>query len=60
MPSPTKEIFTEILKDFNVRWNFPNRVRSIDGEQTESNARRSLAASILTTNSTGSLFCRLL
>jgi hypothetical protein len=60
MPSPTEEIFTEISKDFNVRCNFPNCVRSKDGEQTESNARPSLAASILTTNSAGSLFCRLL
>jgi len=24
MPSPTDEIFTEISKDFNIRWNFPN------------------------------------
>jgi hypothetical protein len=60
MPSPTEEIFTEISKDFNVRWNFPNCVGSTDGKQTESNACRSLAANILTTNSTIPLFCRLL
>ena len=32
MPSPTEEIFQEIAKDFNIRWNFPNCVGSIDGK----------------------------
>jgi len=32
MPSPTEEIFQEIVKDFNIRWNFPNCVGSIDGK----------------------------
>jgi hypothetical protein len=59
MPSPTEEIFTEISKDFNVRWNYPNCVVSAGGKRSESNARRSVAANILTTNSTIPLFCRL-
>jgi hypothetical protein len=32
MPSPTQEMFQEIAKDFNIRWNFPNYVGSIDGK----------------------------
>ena len=28
MPSPTDEIFTEISKDFNIRWNFRNCIAS--------------------------------
>ena len=32
MPSPTDEIFTEISKDFNIRWNFPNCIESIDAK----------------------------
>jgi len=32
MPSPTEEIFQETEKDFNIRWNFPNCVESIDGK----------------------------
>ena len=32
MPSPTEEIFQEISKDFDIRWNFPNCVGSIDGK----------------------------
>ena len=32
MPSPTKEIFQEIAKDFTIRLNFPNCVGSIDGK----------------------------
>ena len=32
-PSPTEEIFQEIAKDFNIRWNFPNCVGSIDGKR---------------------------
>ena len=32
MPSPTEEIFQEIAKVFNIRWNFPNCVGSIDGK----------------------------
>jgi hypothetical protein len=32
MPSPTQEIFQEIAKDFNIRWNFPNCIGSTDGE----------------------------
>ena len=31
-PSPTGEIFQETVKDFNIRWNFPNCVGSIDGK----------------------------
>jgi hypothetical protein len=30
MPSPKDDIFTEISKDFNIRWNFPNCIESID------------------------------
>jgi hypothetical protein len=56
MTSPSQEIFQEIAKDFNIRWNFPNCVESISG----SNARRTPAANILTTNSTIRLICRLL
>ena len=26
MPPTTEEIFTEISKDFNIRWNFPNYI----------------------------------
>jgi hypothetical protein len=32
MPSPTEEIFAEIVKDLNIRWNFPNCVASIDAK----------------------------
>jgi hypothetical protein len=32
MPSPTEDIFQEIEKDNNIRWNFPNCVGSIDGK----------------------------
>jgi hypothetical protein len=60
MPSPTEEMFTEISKDFNVHWNFPNCIGSTNGKQSESNARQTLAANILTTKSTISFFCRLL
>ena len=31
-PSPTEEIFQEIAKDFNIRWNISNFVWSIDGK----------------------------
>jgi hypothetical protein len=31
MPSPTEEIFKENAKDFNIRWNFPNCIGSING-----------------------------
>jgi hypothetical protein len=34
MPSPAQEIFQETAKDFNIRWNFPNCVGSIDGKHT--------------------------
>ena len=47
-------------KDFNIRWNFPNCIQSIDANTSESIARRTPAANILTTNSTIPLFCRLL
>jgi len=60
MPSPKDEIFTEISKDFNIRWNFPNCIESIDASTSEFIARRTLAANILTTNSSIPLFCRLL
>jgi hypothetical protein len=60
MPSPTDEIFTEISKDFNIRWNFPNCIESIDASTSDAIARRNLAANILTTNSTIPLFCGLL
>jgi hypothetical protein len=58
MPSPKDEIFTEISKDFNIRWNFPNCIESIDAGTLEFIARRTSAANILTTNSTTPLFCR--
>jgi len=29
---PTEEIFQEIVEDFNICWNFPNCVESIDGK----------------------------
>jgi len=32
MPPPTEKIFQEIAKDFNIRWNFPNCVGSVDGK----------------------------
>jgi hypothetical protein len=32
MPSPTQEIFQEIVKDFNICWNFPKCVGSVDGK----------------------------
>jgi hypothetical protein len=60
MPSPKDEIFTEISKDFNIRWNFPNCIESIDASTSDSIALRTPAANILTTNSTIPLFCRLL
>jgi len=30
MPSPTEEMFQEIVKEINIRWNFRNCVGSID------------------------------
>jgi hypothetical protein len=60
MPSPKDETFTEISKDFNIRWNFPNCIEIVDGSTSEFIARQSPAANILTTNSTIPLFCRLL
>ena len=36
-PSPTEEIFQEIAKDFNIRWNFPNCIGSIDGKHIRIN-----------------------
>jgi len=36
MPSPTDEIFTEISKDYSIRWNFPNCIESIDASTSES------------------------
>ena len=32
MPSPIEEIFKEISRDFNIRWNFPNCIESIDAQ----------------------------
>jgi 2-hydroxy-3-keto-5-methylthiopentenyl-1-phosphate phosphatase len=32
MPSPTEEIFEEIPRAFNIRWNFPNSIESIDAK----------------------------
>jgi hypothetical protein len=58
MPSPRDEIFTEISKDFNIGWKIPNCIESIDASTTDSIARRTPAANILTTNSTIPLFCR--
>jgi hypothetical protein len=52
MPSPRDEIFTEISKDFNIWWNFPNSIERIDASTSKSIARRTPAANILTTNST--------
>jgi hypothetical protein len=48
MPSPKDEIFTEISKDFNIRWNFPKCIESIDASTSEFIARRTPAANILT------------
>jgi len=56
MPSPKDEIFTEISKDLNIRWNFPNCIESIDAITSEFIARRNPAANILTTNSAILLF----
>jgi hypothetical protein len=33
MPSPTKEMFKEIVKDFIICWNSPNQFGSIEGKQ---------------------------
>jgi hypothetical protein len=55
MPSPTDEMFREIWKDFNIRWNFPNFIESIDAVTSKSIARRILAANILATNNIFSL-----
>jgi hypothetical protein len=60
MPSPTDGIFTEISKDFNIRWNFQYCIESIDANTSDSIARRTPAANILTTHSSIPLFCRLL
>jgi hypothetical protein len=60
MPSPKDEIFTEISKDFNIRWNCPNCIETIDASTSEFIARRTPAANTLTTNSVIPLFCRLL
>jgi len=60
MPSPEDETFTVISKDFNIRWNFPNCIESIDASTSEFIVRRNPAATILTKNSTIPLFCRLL
>jgi hypothetical protein len=60
MLSPTDEIFREISKDFNIHWNFPNCIESIDASTSEFIARRNPAANILTTNSTIPLLYRLL
>jgi hypothetical protein len=60
VPSPTDEISTEITKDFNIRWNFPNWIESIDASTSDSIPHRTPVANILTTNSTIPLFCRLL
>jgi hypothetical protein len=54
------EIFTGISKYFNIRWNFPNCIESINASTSEFIARRTPAANILTTNSTIPLLCRLL
>jgi len=56
MPSPTDEIFTEISKNFNIRWNFPNYMT--DANTSDSIAHRNPAANILTTDSVIPLFCR--
>jgi hypothetical protein len=58
IPSPTEEIFTEISKDFTIRWNI-----TLKGQMqstSESIARRTSLANILTTNSAIPLLCRLL
>jgi hypothetical protein len=60
MPSPSEEIFRDILKDLSVHWNFTNCIGSTVGKKSESNARQSLAVNILTTNHTIPFFCRLL
>jgi hypothetical protein len=60
MPSVKDEIFTEISKDFTIRWNFPNFIESIDASTSGFIARRTPAANILTANATVPLFCRLL
>jgi hypothetical protein len=55
-----RRIISKIAKDFNIRWNFPNALEEYMESISESNDRRTLAANILTTNSTIPLFCRLL
>jgi hypothetical protein len=32
MPSPTEEIYKEIVRDFNFCWNFPNCIESVDAK----------------------------
>jgi len=32
MPSPAEEIYKEIVRDFNICWNFPNCIESIDAK----------------------------
>jgi hypothetical protein len=38
MPSPTEEMFKEIVKDFIICWNSPNYFGSIEGKQIGINA----------------------
>jgi len=46
MPYPKDEMFTEISKDFNIRWNFPNCIEIIDASTSESIARPTPTANI--------------
>jgi hypothetical protein len=56
MPSQTEEIFQEIAKDFNIRWNFPNSVGNIDGKHISIKCPPNSGSQYFTTNSTIPLF----
>jgi hypothetical protein len=60
MPSPTDEIFREVSKNLNIRCNFPNCIEYIDASTSDSIARRTPTANILTTNNTIPVLCNLL
>jgi hypothetical protein len=60
MPSLTEEIFTEIARNINIRWNLLSCIESIhvDAKHIESIAHRTPVADVVITNSALPLFCR--